>query len=113
MKFNELKITLKRLYKEHVKYHLNRILLCLALSIVVGLTTSATAWLLDPAVKKVFVDKDVTLAWVIPLAIILTFTGKGLSLYFARLNILIVGQRIAGELQKKLQREYYFLTFKH
>ena len=108
MKFNELKITLKRLYKEHVKYHLNRILLCLALSIVVGLTTSATAWLLDPAVKKVFVDKDVTLAWVIPLAIILTFTGKGLSLYFARLNILIVGQRIAGELQKKIAKRILF-----
>ena len=72
------------------------------MSILVGLTTSATAWLLDPAVKKIFIDKDSTLAWLIPLAIIFTFTGKGLSLYFARLNILIVGQRIAGELQKKI-----------
>ena len=104
MKFNELKITLKRLYKEYVKYHFKRILLCLALSILVGLTTSATAWLLDPAVKKIFIDKDTTLAWLIPLAIIFTFTAKGLSLYFARLNILIVGQRIAGELQKKIAR---------
>ena len=97
MKFNELKITLKRLYKEYVKYHFTRILLCLVLSILVGLTTSATAWLLDPAVKKIFIDKDTTLAWLIPLAIIFTFAGKGLSLYFARLNILIVGDTESGK----------------
>ena len=108
MKFNELKITLKRLYKEYVKYHFKRILLCLVLSILVGLTTSATAWLLDPAVKKIFIDKDETLAWLIPLAIIFTFAGKGLSLYFARLNIIIVGQRIAGELQKKIAETILF-----
>ena len=108
MKFNELKITLKRLYKEYVKYHFKRILLCLVLSILVGLTTSATAWLLDPAVKKIFIDKDATLAWLIPLAIIFTFAGKGLSLYFARLNIIIVGQRIAGELQKKIAETILF-----
>ena len=108
MKFNELKITLKRLYKEYIKYHFKRILLCLVLSILVGLTTSATAWLLDPAVKKIFIDKDATLAWLIPLAIIFTFTGKGLSLYFARLNIIIVGQRIAGKLQKQIAETILF-----
>ena len=53
---------------------------------MVGLTTSATAWLLDPAVKKVFVDKDVTLAWLIPLAIILTFTGKRLVPLFCEIK---------------------------
>ena len=51
MEFKELKITLKRLYDEHVKFHLNRIFLCLILSICIAGTTSAIAWLLDPAVK--------------------------------------------------------------
>ena len=100
MEFKELKITLKRLYDEHVKFHLNRIFLCLILSICIAGTTSAIAWLLDPAVKKIFIDKNQTLAWLIPIAIIFTFSVKGLSLYFARLNINIVGQRISGELQK-------------
>ena len=104
MEFSELKTTLKRLYGEHIKYHLKRIFLCLGLSVAIAGTTSSIAWLLDPAVKKIFIDKNQTLAWLIPIAIIITFTIKGLSLYFARLNINIVGQKISGELQKKIAK---------
>jgi len=102
MKFQELKSILKRLYKEYVKRHLKKILLALALSLIVAGSTSATAWLLDPAVKKIFIDQDRTLAWLIPLLIILTFSSKGLSLYFARINIIRVGEEVAGELKKKI-----------
>ena len=108
MEIKELKIILKRLYKEYVKYHLKTILFCLILSILVAGSTSATAWLLDPAVKKIFVEKDQTLAWLIPIAIIFAFAAKGLSLYFARLNIIKVGQKIAGEMQKKLAKSILF-----
>ena len=102
MKLNELKSILKRLYRQYVKKHLKRILLCLVLSILVAGTSSAIAWLLDPAVKKIFIDKDQTLAWLIPVAIVFTFSAKGISLYLARLNIAIVGHKIGGELQKKV-----------
>ena len=102
MKFQELKSILKRLYKEYVKRHLKKILLALVLSLIVAGSTSATAWLLDPAVKKIFIDQDRTLAWLIPLLIILTFSSKGLSLYFARINIIRVGEEVAGELKKKI-----------
>ncbi len=108
MDFKELRPVIKRLYAEHIKFHMKRIILCLILSICVAGTTSAIAWLLDPAVKKIFIDKNQTLAWVIPIAIIITFATKGLSLYFARLNINIVGQRIAGELQKKIAKSILF-----
>jgi ATP-binding cassette, subfamily B, bacterial MsbA len=104
MNFKELKIILRKLYFEYVKIYLKRIILCLFLSITVAGTSSAIAWLLDPAVKKIFIEKDQTLAWLIPLAIILTFGTKGLSLYFARLNIAIVGQKISGKLQKKIAK---------
>ena len=102
MKFNELTTILKRLYREYVKIHFKRIILALVLSLIVAGSTSATAWLLDPAVKKIFIDQDKTLAWLIPLGIILAFSSKGISLYFARINIIKVGARIAGELQKKI-----------
>ena len=92
MQLDELIKILKRLYREYIKKHFKRILLSLILSIIVASTTSATAWLLDPAVKKIFIDKDQTLAWLIPLAIIFTFGAKGLALYFARINILKVGR---------------------
>tara|TARA_B110000967_G_C18862717_1_gene550906 strand:+ start:5 stop:1747 length:1743 start_codon:yes stop_codon:yes gene_type:complete len=102
MKLNELIIILKRLYKDYVKRYFKRIILSLVLSLVVAASTAATAWLLDPAVKKIFIDQDKTLAWLIPVFIVLVFASKGVSLYFARINILTVGNRIAGELQKKI-----------
>ena len=108
MEINELKTILRRLYREYIKKHLKRIILCLVLSLLVAGTTSATAWLLDPAVKKIFIEKDQTLAWLIPIAIIFTFTAKGLSLYFARLNIQKVGSTIAGELQKQVASSIFF-----
>ena len=102
MKFAEVKLILKRLYKEHVKKHINRILIALVLSIVVAASTSGIAWLLDPAVKKIFIEQDRTFAWSIPLLIIIAFSSKGLSLYFARINIIRVGEEVAGALQKKV-----------
>ena len=104
MDTKELIIIIKRLYREHVKKHFKRIVLSLILSLIVAGSTSATAWLLDPAVKKIFIDKDKTFAWLIPILIILAFSSKGISLYFARINIIKVGSRIAGELQKKIAK---------
>ena len=102
MKFEELKIILKRLYKEYIKKHLKRILIALILSLIVAASTSGIAWLLDPAVKKIFIEQNKIFAWTIPLLIIVAFSSKGLSLYFARLNIIRVGEEVAGELQKKV-----------
>ena len=102
MKFKELVTILKRLYKEHIKKYLRKILIALILSLIVAASTSGTAWLLDPAVKKIFIDQDKTLAWLIPILIILAFSSKGISLYFARINIISVGNKISGELQKKI-----------
>ena len=103
MKLDELIIILKRIYKEYVRKHIKKIFLSLILSILVAGSTSSIAWLLDPAVKKIFVEQDKFLSMVIPFLIILAFSGKGLSLYFARLIIIRVGNEVAAELQKKLQ----------
>ena len=102
MKFEELKIILKRLFKEYVRKHLKRIFLALVLSIIVAGSTAGIAWLLDPAVKKIFIDKNEVFAWTIPLLIVIAFSSKGLSLYFARTNIIRIGEEVAGELQKKI-----------
>ena len=108
MEFSELKYIIKRLYREYVRFHMKIIIVCLFLSILVAGSTSATAWLLDPAVKKIFIEKDQTSAWLVPIAIIFAFATKGLSLYFARLNILKIGNRIAGEVQKKVAKSILF-----
>jgi ATP-binding cassette, subfamily B, bacterial MsbA len=102
MELEELKLILIRIYKEYVKKHFVKIVYSFFLSIIVAGSTSATAWLLDPAVKKIFIDQDKTLAWLIPIMIVVAFSSKGISLYFARLHIIRVGAEIAGELQKKI-----------
>ena len=104
MKFEELKFILKRLYFEYVKKHLKRIFLALILSIIVAGSTAGIAWLLDPAVKKIFIEQNKVFAWSIPILIVLAFSSKGLSLYFARINIIKVGEEVAGELQKKIAK---------
>ena len=102
MDFKELKLILKRLFREHVKKHMKRILLALVLSLIVAGSTSGIAWLLDPAVKKIFIEQNQFFSWSIPILIIVAFTSKGLSLYFARVNIIRVGDEVAGEIQKKV-----------
>ena len=89
----------KRLYKDYSKKYLNKIFISAFFSILVAGSTSAIAWLLDPAIKKLFIDKDQSLIFLIPLMIIVAFTTKGLSLYFAKATMIGVGE----EVKKKLQ----------
>ena len=56
MTLKENKQILIRLYHEYVNKHLGKIFLALLLSIIVAGTTSSIAWLLDPAVKKIFIE---------------------------------------------------------
>jgi len=102
MEYKELKLILKRLYSEYVKNYLNKIFLALLLSIVVAASTSGIAWLLDPAVKKIFIEKNTTLSWLIPVLIIIAFAGKGISLYVARLIIIRVGEEVSGTIKAQI-----------
>ena len=90
---------LRRLYKDYTKKYFSKIILSAAFSILVAGSTSAIAWLLDPAIKKLFIEKDQTLIIIIPLMIIVAFTVKGSSLYFAKVTMISVGE----EIKKKLQ----------
>ena len=89
----------KRLYKDYSKKFLNKIFLSVFFSVLVAGSTSAIAWLLDPAIKKIFIDKDQSLIFLIPIAIIIAFTSKGVSLYFAKATMISVGENIKKNLQ--------------
>jgi subfamily B ATP-binding cassette protein MsbA len=94
----------KRLYKDYSKKYLNKIILSGLFSILVAGSTSAIAWLLDPAIKKIFIEKDQALIIIIPALIILAFTTKGLSLYFAKATMISVGEDIKKKLQFDMVR---------
>ena len=83
-----------RLYKDYTSKYLNKILLAGFFSILVAGSTSAVAYLLDPAIKRIFVDKDQTLIYLIPIAIILAFSTKGFSLYLAKVTMINVAENV-------------------
>ena len=85
---------LKGLYRDYTKKFLNKIFLAVFFSILVAGSTSATAWLLDPAIEKIFINKDQTLILVIPFFIIVAFATKGISLYFAKVIMIIVSEEV-------------------
>ena len=95
----ENSIIYKRLYNDYSKKYLDKIILSAFFSILVAGSTSAIAWLLDPAIKKLFIEKDQSLIIFIPLMIILAFTTKGLSLYYAKATMIGVGEAIKKKLQ--------------
>ena len=91
-----------RLYKEYVSRYLTKFFLALFLSIVIAGSTASIAWLLDPAIKKIFVEKNKEFMLLIPIAIILAFTIKGISLYLVRTMMIKVGASIEKEVRQNL-----------
>ena len=89
----------KRLYNDYSKKFLNKIFLSGFFAILVAGSTSSIAWLLDPAIKKLFIEKDQSLIFIIPILIIIAFATKGISLYLAKATMISVGE----EIKKKLQ----------
>jgi subfamily B ATP-binding cassette protein MsbA len=95
---------LKKLYNNYTKKFLPKILFSIFFSLLVAGSTAAIAWLLDPAIKKIFIEKDQTLIFLIPAAIILAFTTKGISLYIAKTTLIKVGQEVTKILQLQLMK---------
>ena len=96
----------KRLYQQYTKKFIGKILLASLFSIIVAISTSSTAWLLDPAIEKIFINKDQTLIILIPLAIIFAFAAKGISLYMAKLLMINVSEEVKKNLQTNMLKSF-------
>ena len=93
---------IKRLYKDYTIQHLRKIIIAIMFAILVAASTSAIAYLLDPAIEKIFIEKDRTLKYLIPLLIIFTFATKGISLYIAKVLMINVSQELRADVQKDM-----------
>jgi len=91
--------TLKRLYHEYTKKFIKQIFIAIFFSLLVATSTSSIAWLLDPAIEKIFIQRDQTLLMIIPILIIIAFSTKGISLYLAKVIMINVGEDIKKKLQ--------------
>ena len=102
MNSSKLKKILLRLFNSYVKKYFYKLIIALFLSLVVAGSTGAIAWLLDPAVKKIFIDQDTTMMLLIPIAIALSFTIKGASLYTARIILIKISNNVVKTMQTQL-----------
>ena len=96
--------TLKRLYKDYTKNFRYKILLSIFFTLLVAASTSSIAYLLDPAIEKLFVEKNQTLLLIIPFFIVLAFSMKGASLYMARTIMIAVAEDIKAIMQSDMSR---------
>ena len=93
---------IKRLYNSYTKKYLKNILVAFILSILLAGSTSAVAYLLDPAIKKLFIDQNQALIFIIPLLIVLAFAVKGISLYLVRVIMIGVSEEVKKDIQNDI-----------
>ena len=94
--------TVKRLYNSYTKKYLKNITFALLFSILLAGSTSSVAYLLDPAIKKLFIEQNQSLIIIIPLLIIIAFAIKGASLYLARVIMIGVSEEVKKDIQKDI-----------
>ena len=97
---------INRLYKDYISKHVLKIFLASIFSVLVAISTSATAWLLDPAIEKIFLNKDRTLIFLIPLAIIVAFSTKGIALYQAKIIMIQISEEVKKMLQIDMLKSF-------
>jgi len=107
-----------RLYNDYTKLFVKKILIAFFFSLLVAGSVSTIAWLLDPAIKKIFIEKDQTLILVIPLCIIIAFTTKGVSLYLAKTMMIRVSEDVRKSIQVDMLKslisaDTHFIDSKH
>ena len=95
---NKIEI-IKRLFFDYTKKHIKKILLSVFFALLVAGSTSGIAYLLDPAIEKIFIEKDQALLIIIPIFIIIPFAVKGFSLYLAKILMISVSEEVRKDLQ--------------
>jgi subfamily B ATP-binding cassette protein MsbA len=94
-----------RIFKTEVKRYYKLIFICFIFMITSALATAASAWLLDPAIKMIFVNKDKQMLYLIPLGIILILTLKGISTFFVKIISIKISLNIAENIQVSMAKK--------
>jgi subfamily B ATP-binding cassette protein MsbA len=102
-----------RIFKTEVKRYYKLIFICFIFMITSALATAASAWLLDPAIKMIFVNKDKQMLYLIPLAIVIVLTLKGISTFFVKIISIKIGLNITENIQIKMSEKILNLDIAH
>ena len=90
---------LKRLYEDYTKKYLSKILISIFFTLLLAASTSSVAYLLDPAIKHLFIEQDKSMVFIIPFFIVIAFAIKGSSLYLAKVIMIGVSENVKRDVQ--------------
>ena len=68
---NSTRNLLLRIFKNYIKKHSQKISISIVCMIIVSATTAINAWMMQPVLDDIFINKDESLIMIIPLAIFL------------------------------------------
>ncbi len=111
---NKLELS-KRIYRTQIKKYIPDLVIVIIFMVINGAATAGVAWLLDPAIKKIFIEKDKLMLYVIPAAIVITFLLRSVSLYLTRILTINISYKIKESIQKALAQKilYSDLSYIH
>ncbi len=111
---NKLELS-KRIYRTQIKKYIPDLVIVVIFMVINGAATAGVAWLLDPAIKKIFIEKDKLMLYVIPAAIVITFLLSSVSLYLTRILTINISYKIKESIQKALAQKilYSDLSYIH
>ncbi len=109
---------IKRVFRTHIKKYIPELSLTFIFILITSAATAATAWLLDPAIKEIFENKNKLMLYVIPVAIVLAFTIKALSIFITRIITIKVATKICSNIssimaEKLITSDTLYITGKH
>lgn len=104
---------IKRVFKSQVKKYIPELFLAFIFIILTSITTALTAWLLDPAIKEIFENKNNTMLYIIPVAIVFTFVLKAFSIYGTRIVTIKVGIKIIKNIQTLMAQKFLLSDISH
>lgn len=93
---------MRRLLRDHVRRHGRRIAIAMAAMTVGGVATAGLAWLMQPALDRVFIQRDVEMLVIVPVAVVLLTCFKGGAAYLQEVLVALVGQQVVADLQKTM-----------
>ena len=92
----------KRLFNDYVRSYKFYIAMAVICMVFAAATTAANAWIMQPVLDDVFLDKNKDMLMILPIAVLIIAIVKGFSEFGQSVLMLLVGQRTIADIQKDM-----------
>lgn len=99
---NSTRNLLLRIFNNYIRKHSQKIFIAVICMIIVSATTAINAWMMQPVLDDIFINKDKSLILIIPLAILIIAIIKGISSYIQSILMSFVSYKIVADLQNHM-----------